>query len=74
MFIIYYHWSLPILTANITNLTHSNIPLNQTSPHFTSELLFYLINVDTTLMRGCNYLEHSPRLSTSLVCLLRYRK
>ena len=54
-----YHWPVLTPTANITNLTRSNILLNQTSPHHTSEL-FYLINVDTTLLRGRNYFERSP--------------
>ena len=41
--IIRYHWPVLTPTANITNLTRSNILLNQTSPHHTSELLFDFI-------------------------------
>ena len=43
--------SHPILIAKITNLICSNISLDQTSLHFTSELLFYFININTTLLR-----------------------
>jgi len=41
--IIRYHWPMLTPTANITNLTHSNILLNQTSPYHISEWLFDFI-------------------------------
>ena len=43
MSIICYYWPVLTLMANITNLTCSNILLNQTSPHHTSKLLLDFI-------------------------------